>query len=237
NGSSDEFYLHAKFQIADTLHSAGMSPGKHAFTGLRLNGESVSTLSAFAKLFLVHVFHSGSAELVYGSAEVRRRFLDWGLFHVEHDFHGLWKSLNKIVKQRNHLLKKEYVNPVEINVWDEQLVAISDKITALRRTQIEHINTYLQQLCADVWQEAPIKVTLAPGWAEGTDLSQGLKDAFEVDRQRGFTSRGAHRADIRLTVAGQAVKEVMSRGQIKTLSILLGLAQLMYLVNNKALRT
>lgn len=237
NQGADEFVLHAQLQVMNNLHRAGISRNKNAFTALRLNGESVSSLSVFAKLFPVHVFHSGSVDLIYGGAEVRRRFLDWGLFHVEHEFHALWRTLNKIVRQRNHLLKQSRVNPAEISVWDEQLVSVSDKITALRRAQLEQIGAYLQRLCADVWEAAEIKVRLAAGWAEGTDLSQGLLEAYEVDRQRGFTSRGAHRADVRLTIDGQAVKEIMSRGQIKTLSILLGLAQLMYLVNEKELRT
>lgn len=237
NQGADEFVLHAQLLVMNNLHRAGISRNKNAFTALRLNGESVSSLSVFAKLFPVHVFHSGSVDLIYGGAEVRRRFLDWGLFHVEHEFHALWRTLNKIVKQRNHLLKQSRVNPAEISVWDEQLVSVSDKITALRRAQLEQIGAYLQRLCADVWEAAEIKVRLAAGWAEGTDLSQGLLGAYEVDRQRGFTSRGAHRADVRLTIDGQAVKEIMSRGQIKTLSILLGLAQLMYLVNEKELRT
>lgn len=234
---AEEFYLHAQLQVADVLHRVGMSRNKNTFTGLRLNGETVPSLSEFAKLFPVHVFHSGSVELVYGSAEIRRRFLDWGLFHVEHSFHALWKTLHKIVRQRNQLLKQSYVNPAEIKVWDEQLVLVSDKITALRRVHLEHIDAYLQHLCADMIGGDAIKITLSPGWAEGTDLAQGLADSFEIDRQRGFTSRGAHRADIRLTINGLAVKEMMSRGQIKTLTILLGLAQLMYLVNKKELRT
>ncbi len=234
---ADELYVHAQLLVAGSEHRAGVSRSRSSFTGLRLNGETVSNLSVFAKLFPIHVFHSGSAELVYGSAEIRRRFLDWGLFHVEHEFHGLWKALNKVVKQRNSLLKQSYVNPAEIRVWDEQLVAVSDKITVLRQAHLRQINRYLQSLCADVSWKDNIKVTLAPGWAEGTDLAQGLVEAFETDVHRGFTSRGAHRADIRLTVGGQAIKEIMSRGQIKTFSILMGLAQLVYLVEEKDLST
>lgn len=233
---AEVFYLHAQVQVHGVLHSLGVARERRAFTTLRLNGENISSLSTLAKVFPVQVFHSESTEIIYGAAEIRRRFLDWGLFHVEHEFHGLWKNLNKVLRQRNELLKQVHLNPEEIKVWDEQLVQISDKITGLRRKHLEHVEARFQALLGGVLGELDVRLVLHTGWPEGVDLSQGLKESFEVDRQRGFTSRGAHRADIRITVDGVIAKEALSRGQIKTLSMLLGLAQLEYLVEEKQLQ-
>lgn len=234
---AEEFYLYAQLEAAGVQHKIGMSRNKSTFTGLRLNGETVSSLSVFAKLFPVHVFHSNSVDLIYESAEVRRRFLDWGLFHVEQHFHKLWRDLNKVVRQRNQLLKDVRSRVAEIKVWDEQLVAISAKITALRCAHLERISQYLNELLTDVLSEDTIKVSLFAGWSESSSLEQLLVDSLDVDRQRGFTSRGAHRADIKFLVNGVSAKEVLSRGQIKVFTILLGLAQLMYLVKEKGLQS
>lgn len=234
---AEEFSLYAQLESSGVHHKIGMSRNKSAFTGLRLNGETVPSLSVFAKLFPVHVFHSNSVDLIYENAERRRRFLDWGLFHVEQNFYKLWRDLNKVVRQRNQLLKDTRSTMAEIKVWDEQLIAISANITTLRRAHLEKISLYLNELLTDVLSEDTVKVSLFSGWSESSSLEQWLVDSLEVDRQRGFTSRGAHRADIKFLVNGVSAKEVLSRGQVKVFTILLGLAQLMYLVSEKGLQS
>lgn len=236
NIDADEFTLYAEFTLGEMLYRAGLSRNAQQFTGVKLNNHPVASLSELVRHFPVQVFHSNSTDMVYGAAELRRRFVDWGLFHVEPEFHELWRQLNKIIKQRNKLLKEYSINAAEIAPWDKQLVLVSGKINSLRQQHVEAIRPYLISMYASFDGSEEIDIALYPGWPEKASLEELLLESFETDRQRGFTSRGAHRADLRLLKNKMPVRDLMSRGQIKTLSILIGLAQLHYLVKEKALR-
>jgi len=70
----------------------------------RLDGEDVAQLGNLCAALAVVTFEPGSHALVSGGGEPRRRFLDWGLFHVEPDFLSLWRRFWRAVKQRKALL-------------------------------------------------------------------------------------------------------------------------------------
>lgn len=233
---AEEFVLYAEFALNDHVYRAGLARSAQQFTGVKLNGENVASLSELAKKFPVQVFHSNSVDMVYGSAELRRRFIDWGLFHVEPEFHELWRQLNKVVQQRNKLLKEFSLNKADLVPWDKQLVLVSDKIGQLRQRHVDALLPYLQEMLAVFAGNMDVKLSLFQGWPAKESLLELLQESFESDRHRGFTSRGAHRADLKLTIGKLPVRDMMSRGQVKTLSMLLGLAQLHYLVKEKGLQ-
>ena len=83
---------------------AGLRHNGQAWTG-RLDGETVGQLGELCAALAVVSFEPGSHALVTGGGEPRRRFVDWGLFHVEHNFLGLWRRYARALKQRNALLK------------------------------------------------------------------------------------------------------------------------------------
>ena len=74
---------------------------------------------AIAALAVV-TFEPGSHALVSGGGEPRRRFLDWGLFHVEPDFLSLWRRYSRALKQRNALLKQGGPSRM-LDTWDHEL--------------------------------------------------------------------------------------------------------------------
>src|SRR5699024_5690499 len=232
----EEFVLYAEFSLGGHVYRAGLSRNAQQFTGIRLNGESVASLGELAKSFPVQVFHSNSVDLIYGAAELRRRFIDWGLFHVEPEFHGLWRQLNKVVQQHNILLKEYSLNKEELAPWDKQLVWVSAKISALRQQHVDALLPYLQDMLPIFASDTRLQFSLYQGWPKKESLGQLLQDSYAADRQRGFPSRGAHRADLKLTIEKLPVRDILSRWQIKTLTVLLGLAKLHYLVNEKGLK-
>lgn len=233
---AESLNLYAEFTNSDILHRCGLSRDKQQFTGLRLDGETIPSISSLAKLFPVYVFHSDSVDVVYSGPDNRRKFIDWGLFHVEQSFHQLWKDLNRVVKQRNNLLKQYGINENLVHPWNEQLAAISDRIARLREQQIQNVVDVYYELCDKYSLGVSIKFEHYPGWSEKNgSLYDQLIDSFSKDSLRGYTSFGAHRADLKMTLDGVPIKECLSRGQIKTVSMLLGLAQLSYLIKNKNL--
>src|SRR5690606_16649988 len=104
----------------------------------KLDEARVAHLGELCAAFMVVTFEPGSHALVSGGAEPRRRFMDWGLFHVEPDFLPLWRRYARALKQRNALLKSG-ARGGQLAAWDVELAETGEAVT-LRRDQ------YLQRL-------------------------------------------------------------------------------------------
>ena len=68
----------------------------------------------------------------------RRRFLDWGVFHVEHSFVEHWQRYQQALRQRNAALKARQGRPA-VTVWDGELVRYGELITEARRRYVEQL--------------------------------------------------------------------------------------------------
>jgi DNA replication and repair protein RecF len=211
-------------------HRLGMERDTSGLKGLRVDGDDARSLGEVARRFPVQVFHPGTVELVEGGPGARRRYLDWGLFHVEHEFLGLHRDFRKVLGQRNSLLKKRTLNPAELSVWDRQVVAASDRIDRLRRAWVARLEPVVNRLLERLGALPPVVLSLDSGWPENQDLAALLEADRQKDMARGFTGRGAHRADLKLTSDAGPVREVFSRGQAKSLAYVLVLAQLELLI-------
>ena len=204
----------------------GIKRDRQSLLDARLDGERVSGLSDIARLFPVQVLHPGTVELVEGGSSARRRYLDWAMFHVEHEFIEEWRRLRGAVDQRNRLLKKPSLKLRELVVWDRQVAESSARIDALRRRHLPMlVRLFDEELSA--FSEAVPKVGLAlhSGWAAGEEIATVLAATVEQDVRRGFTGKGAHRADLLLTSEEGSVREVFSRGQQKIVAYALVMAQ------------
>src|SRR5487761_2161853 len=71
----------------------------------RVDGQPVATLAALIEHCAVICFEPGSHALIAGPGEERRRFLDWGVFHVEQNFQPVWRRYRRALRQRNTLLR------------------------------------------------------------------------------------------------------------------------------------
>lgn len=182
----------------------------------RLDGQSVDHLGALVAAFMVVTFEPGSHALVSGGGEPRRRFMDWGLFHVEQDFLPLWRRYSRALKQRNALLKSG-AGVAQISAWDHELATSGEELSRRRALYLERLGERLQPVAREL---APaLGETLLefdPGWRQASlSLADALAVARDRDRLLGHTSVGPHRADWRLRLSGKPAGEALSRGQAK----------------------
>ena len=98
---------------------------------IKVNGEKKQRVSELAKALAVQIITPESFKLFFGGAKERRKFLDLGLFHVEHSFQRQWKVFSRILKQRNACLKNRIVGE-ELDYWTEQFYVESQKLSSLR---------------------------------------------------------------------------------------------------------
>ncbi|MDN4502297.1 DNA replication/repair protein RecF [Alteromonadaceae bacterium BrNp21-10] len=192
---------------------------------MQINGQRQSKISALASLIPTQIFTPQSSDLISGAPSLRRSYLDWGLFHVEHSFLNISTRYVKVLKQRNANLKGDKFDRTVDDIWCQQLGALGMEITLLRRSYIEqislHINSQLQQFLP----EFSVEIAYYSGWDKSLELHQAIAKQLIKDRQYGYTSSGPHKADLKLKVEGRPVFEVMSRGQLRMLTAALQLAQ------------
>lgn len=189
---------------------------------VRMNGSSAKTTDLVSAL-PVQAIDPEIHELIQGGPEQRRRFLDWGVFHVEHDYISTWRAYKTALKQRNAALKAQLPNAT-IEAWDDTLIKNAISLDIQRKTFISDFKSQLSLILSEIFPFS-LNVSYSQGWKEGDDLKDALTASFPRDRVMGATQVGPHRADLKLRIDGQAARHRLSRGQQKLLGAALILAQ------------
>lgn len=204
---------------------AGLRHAGQTWEG-RLDGEPLAQLGDLCAALSVVTFEPGSHALVMGAADNRRRFLDWGLFHVEQSFLGLWRRYSRALKQRNALLKAR-VRDGQLDAWELELDETGTALTACRERYLADLEPHLQVITTELLPAAgETHLRFIPGWRrEEVSLGDALLLARERDLATGFTSVGPHRADWRIEHAAIPGREALSRGQAKLTALSALLAQ------------
>ncbi len=221
-----DFVIHGKKQVQNLTIPLGISKSQGGETQLKIQGKSSRRISELAQLLPVQVITPESYSLFFGGPKERRRFLDLGLFHVEHEFFLLWQSFNKVLKQRNALLRTKPANYFQqIRLWDKEFVRLAEHINRLRVAYIDRFkDEFFDKMCADLPLVKQIEARFNPGW-KGESLALELEQSVERDSKLGYTTKGPHKADINFLIDGSGVEDRFSRGQLKLLLYALKITQ------------
>ncbi len=192
---------------------------------LKAAGANVSSIAELAMYLPVQVINSDTFLLLEGGPKVRRQFIDWLVFHVEHQFYPLWKSLQRCLKHRNSLLRRDRIDPFELSTWDQELVQLTEQIHLFREQSMAKFAPVFEQLLSEFVALDGLKLSYLRGWDKDTSYAQVLKEGFERDKRLGITQAGSHRAELKITLAGKDAAEILSRGQQKLLVCALKIAQ------------
>ncbi len=211
-----------------TRHRAGLRHSGQSWTG-RLDGQAVHQLGDLCAALAAITFEPGSHALVTAGAEARRRYLDWGLFHVEHGedrFQPVWRRYTRALKQRNALLKQRAPGG-QLEAWDAELASAGELLDQRRRAYVERLQPRFEGLSGSLAPRLGEGILeYRPGWRrEQMCLADALLLARERDQATGFTSVGPHRADWRVLHARRPAGEALSRGQAKLTALACLLAQ------------
>jgi DNA replication and repair protein RecF len=190
----------------------------------RVNNTSIGVAELLRHAAVV-CFEPGSHELISGAAELRRRFMDWGVFHVEQDFLGIWRSFQRSLKQRNALLRGGGT-AAELDAWDQEFVASGVGLAAMRRRYMGAFAPVAIGLMRELLGElGEARLVLEDGWNADVDPLEQLAVSRDDDFRRGFTTLGPHRADWTISFALAPRREHLSRGQEKLCALACVLAQ------------
>lgn len=182
--------------------------------------------SEIARILPVRVISPTEAyTLINGGPEHRRRFLDWGVFHVKHSYWGLHKKLTRIIKQKSAALKMR-CSDQELLQWNQMLCEVSYALDEMRQEYINQLKQVLAEYQARLPSINTVMLEYFPGWErELGDLSTQLSTVSKQERQQGHCLIGPHRAELQLNTVFGTSKDQLSRGRQKMLAIALYLAQ------------
>ncbi|MBL4606778.1 MAG: DNA replication/repair protein RecF [Pseudomonadales bacterium] len=212
---------------SSTNNKIGISKSRESDTLIRLNQTTLKTASELARILPIRIITQESFSPIDGPSKGRRQFIDWLAFHVEHEFNDTWASVQRLIKQRNALLKQgSRLNVAELSVWDEKLSQCSEKLNVLRQNVFEKLVGNFTPLVSRLLPELNIGLKLNRGWPEQVELAAILRANIERDLKLGYTRNSPNRADLQLKVGDKPASEYLSRGQKKLLICALSLAQI-----------
>ncbi len=192
---------------------------------IRVNHENIFRISELSSLLPVLALHPDSHQLISAGPDQRRQYLDWGVFHVEHQFLTAWRQYKKALSQRNAALRQCQDNKL-CSLWDRELIEHATIIESLRIRYLDQIKLTASKLAQTLFPAFDIALTYKRGLPEELNYAEYLQSNLQKDKEKGFTQSGPHRADIKITVNGLSAQTSISRGQQKKLVCLLKIAQL-----------
>ncbi len=215
------------------VHSLGMERGRGG-VALRVDGEASRSLQRLAECLPLQIIHPESHRLVEQGPQFRRRFLDWGVFHVEPGFYPAWRRFRRSMGQRNALLRAS-AGTAELEPWERELDEAAERLHRYREAYCEKLGTQVVAAAADLGI-AGVTLRYSAGWRRASSLAELLRTNRARDRALGYTQAGPHRADLLLLCEEGRAAERISRGQQKLLVFALVLAQARLLAEERGIR-
>ena len=202
---------------------------------LKCDGEPLKTVAALAEQLPLQVINADSFDLLVGPPKTRRQYLDWGVFHVEHAFLGVWQRYQRALKQRNNLLRRDKIDDNALAPWTNELIQAGEAIDALRSAFFEALEPCFQDVLASLSSGLDgVSLSYRRGWDKSMSLRDALEKTRQADMDQGYTHSGPQRGDVRVMVGQHLAADTLSRGQQKLVVCAMKLAQGRLLTAKKA---
>ncbi len=200
-----------------------------------VNGVPVKKAGDFLGTVNAVFFNPDELKLVKDAPSDRRRFVDIAISQLKRPYFYALATYNKILEQRNRLLKEEDEGLVRetLPVWDAQLAKEGAHVIFERNTFLSALAPYAAKAHAMLTDGEEV-LTVASETPFPVGSEQEIEQAFfaeltcryEKDRHAGFTTVGPHRDDLMILINGQDAKTFSSQGQKRTAALSLKLAEL-----------
>ncbi|HHL31418.1 MAG TPA: DNA replication/repair protein RecF [Oceanospirillales bacterium] len=219
NNEADSLTVLLDFHNQEKQTTLSVSKDKKGKWQAKRNGNKILSQAEISQLFPVVAIDPDVYQLVDFGPLYRRNFLDWLVFHVEHEYLLLWKKVNKCGKQLNSLYKNK-ASLTEINLWEKTYIGFSEQLNNTRIKYFNKIKPRIQNLSLYMQQEIKnLSINYKQGWSEELSLAEQLKSDREKNLLYGQLQHGPHKMDIKINTGSIQASQTLSRGQKKVLSI------------------
>lgn len=215
NRSADRFFIFAHLaRKTSDFTPIGIERHQSGEINMRVDGRDIRSIAELAELTPVQLIDSHCHELLESGPSVRRKYLDWGVFHSAPDFLRIWRQFERALKQRNAALR-EQSSKKELESWTNELAQYAVLLDKLRREYAENLTPHICEMVSQLLDIKNIQISYYPGWDEVQAYEAILSRAFIRDSYLGYTQFGPHKADFKININHIPAKDILSRGQQK----------------------
>ena len=194
-----------------------------------INGKNISKLSELSKCVNVILFQPKDVMLFSGPPRDRRNFLDIAISKKSSIYLDYISRYDKVLKERNDLLKMEKVDQTLLDVTTELMVKLSGSIISYRQMYVKDINDILNKITrALTGEKGKFELKYYPFVPYDADYQENAKKAFKRAEESDFkhkqTSIGIHREDISINLNGRDIATFGSQGENRIAALALKLS-------------
>ena len=202
---------------------------KSGTKGIAIDGQRIKKAADLMGICNVVFFSPEDLGIIKNGPSERRRFVDMELCQLDSFYLYNLNHYNKIVNQRNKLLKDMYMNPdlkETLNIWDMQLVSFGSTIIERRKFFAEQLNEIIYDIHKKLsGGREEIRIVYEPD-VEIEDYETKLKHSQDRDIKSKMTTVGPHRDDFSFYVGDIDIRKFGSQGQQRTAALSLKLSEI-----------
>ena len=229
NFHAEEAHIRTYLEKEGIEYKVDMHLRKNKSKGIAVDGQKLKKAADLLGLLKVVFFSPEDLGIIKNGPAERRRFVDMELCQLDNFYLYNLNHYNKIVNQRNKLLKDIYFNPQlkdTLNIWDSQLVSFGSKIIERRRIFIEQLNEIIYGIHKNLSGGKEELVIKYEPDVEIEKFEHSMKASQEKDIKLKQTCVGPHRDDFSFMVGDIDIRKFGSQGQQRTAALSLKLSEI-----------
>lgn len=229
NFNAEEAHIRT-YVIKDNLENrVDMHLRKNKSKGIAINGQKIKKAADLLGLLNVVFFSPEDLSIIKEGPAQRRHFADIELCQLDSFYLYNLNNYNKIINQRNKLLKDLQFNPnlrETLFIWDSQLVSYGSKIIERRASFVSQLNEIIYDIHLRLsGGKEEIKIIYEPD-VELCDFEKKIKESNDRDIKLKQTTTGPHRDDFSFVSNGIDIRKFGSQGQQRTAALSLKLSEI-----------
>lgn len=197
--------------------------------GIAIDGQKIKKAAELLGLLNVVFFSPEDLGIIKNGPAERRRFVDMELCQLDSFYLYNLNHYNKIVNQRNKLLKDLYFNPSlkeTLNIWDSQLISFGSKLIERRKIFVDQLNEIIYEIHKKLsGDKEELQIHYEPD-VSIEEFEQKLAFNQERDIKLKQTCVGPHRDDFSFYVGDIDIRKFGSQGQQRTAALSLKLSEI-----------
>ena len=225
----DESHLETIVEKNGIDYQLDMHLKKNSPKGIAINKMPIRKASELFGIVNMVFFSPEDLNIIKNGPAERRRFIDIELSQLDKIYLNDLAKYNKIVNQRNHLLKEIEFNKNALStleVWDMQLIYYGNKIISRRKEFVEQVNEIVSNIHKKLTGgREELKLIYEPSNGN-MSFEQAILKNKEKDMRMKSTSIGPHRDDICFIVGDLDIRRFGSQGQQRTAALSLKLSEI-----------
>lgn len=229
NFEKEESHIRTYLEKEGVETRVDMHLRKNKSKGIAIDGQKIKKAADLLGVCNVVFFSPEDLGIIKNGPAERRRFVDMELCQLDGFYLYNLNHYNKIINQRNKLLKDMYLNPElkeTLGIWDMQLVSFGNKIIERRSLFVEQLNEIIYGIHKRLsGGKEELKIIYEPD-VKTEEFEKKLKGNQERDIKAKLTSVGPHRDDFSFMIGEVDIRKYGSQGQQRTAALSLKLAEI-----------